>query len=208
MLGLLRIIRGGSFWLPVLATIACCAVIGALLISPRQLAAENQLAVPFLPYNVSTSESAAKNSPQTPKKPTEDKTGNKPAPTQTNRHLEIPALPAQAAQFEQVIARPGNPRGEKATPGPVTQGKTEHFFVRQYAHQHTAGQSGARGDFAESLFWNPLLIAGPDGKASVSFDLPDSTAVFRLSADAHGDARIGSTRLEISTQNSGKPDGN
>ena len=34
MIGLLRIIRGASFWLPVLGMMVCCSVIGALLMDP------------------------------------------------------------------------------------------------------------------------------------------------------------------------------
>lgn len=71
------------------------------------------------------------------------------------------------------------------------------FTVRQYAHEHVAGEPGVRSDFAETLYWNPLLIAGADGKAPVSFDLSDSVTTFRLLADAHGAGRIGSGRAEI-----------
>ena len=44
------------------------------------------------------------------------------------------------------------------------------------------------------------MIATPDGKVPLSFDLPDSTTTFRLQADAHGAGRIGSCRLDISSQ--------
>ena len=54
-----------------------------------------------------------------------------------------------------------------------------------------------RSDFAETLYWNPLLIAGADGKAPLSFDLSDSVTTFRLLADAHGAGRIGSGRADI-----------
>lgn len=56
---------------------------------------------------------------------------------------------------------------------------------------------GAKRDFAKTLFWKPLLIAGPDGKASMSFKLPDAAATFRVTVDAHGEGRIGSGRAEI-----------
>jgi hypothetical protein len=69
-------------------------------------------------------------------------------------------------------------------------------IVRQYAHQHVAGQPGA-SDLTETLFWHPLLIAGPDGKASISFELSDAATTFRVLADAHGDGRIGSGQAEI-----------
>jgi hypothetical protein len=69
-------------------------------------------------------------------------------------------------------------------------------IVRQYAHQHVAGQPGA-SDLTETLFWHPLLIASPDGKASISFELSDAATTFRVLADAHGDGRIGSGQAEI-----------
>jgi uncharacterized protein YfaS (alpha-2-macroglobulin family) len=69
--------------------------------------------------------------------------------------------------------------------------------VREYAHHRVAGKSGVRSDFTETLYWNPLLIADADGRASVRFDLSDAVTAFRLTADAHGNGRIGSGRAEI-----------
>ncbi len=54
-----------------------------------------------------------------------------------------------------------------------------------------------RSDFAETLYWNPLLIADADGRASIHFDLSDAVTAFRLTADAHGSGRLGSGRAEI-----------
>jgi uncharacterized protein YfaS (alpha-2-macroglobulin family)/uncharacterized membrane protein len=71
------------------------------------------------------------------------------------------------------------------------------FPVREYAHEHVAGKPGVRSDFAETLYWNPLLIAGADGKTPIAFDLSDSVTTFRLRADAHGAGRIGSGRADI-----------
>jgi alpha-2-macroglobulin-like protein len=68
---------------------------------------------------------------------------------------------------------------------------------REYAHLHVADKSGVRSDFTETLYWNPLLVADADGRASVRFDLSDAVTAFRLTADAHGNGRIGSGRAEI-----------
>ncbi len=205
MLGLLRIVRGAAFWLPVLGMIVCCSFIGALLMNPLRSAGENDQAVPFLSYQAPTAKPAAKNDLKTGKKPSEEKTAAQSVPlaqpVPPPRRLETAALSSPSPQLEQVIPRSNSARGEKTVSGPTEPAKTEHFIVRQYAHQHVAGQTGAREDYAESLFWNPLLIAGADGKVPVSFDLPDSIAVFRLQADANGAARIGSLRMEISTEN-------
>lgn len=75
--------------------------------------------------------------------------------------------------------------------------KRHRFVVRQYAHTHVPGPPGVRTDFAETLFWNPKLLAGPDGRAEISFDLSDSVTTFRVRADAHGDGRIGSGDGEV-----------
>jgi hypothetical protein len=49
-----------------------------------------------------------------------------------------------------------------------------------------------RSDFKATAYWNPAVKAGPDGKASVSFKLPDSLTRFRLMAVANSGARFGS----------------
>ena len=67
------------------------------------------------------------------------------------------------------------------------------FPVRQYAHRHVVGDPEIREDFAETLYWQPLLITDSEGRASIRFDLSDSVTTFRVSVDAHGTSgRIGS----------------
>ena len=40
------------------------------------------------------------------------------------------------------------------------------FPVRQYAHQHRTGDDpNVRSDFADTLYWNPLLVADASGRA-------------------------------------------
>ena len=85
----------------------------------------------------------------------------------------------------------------KANPEQLKELERYRFAVRQYAHEHVAGEPGVRSDFAETLYWNPLLIAGADGKTPLSFDLSDSVTTFRLMADAHGGGRIGSGWADI-----------
>ena len=69
--------------------------------------------------------------------------------------------------------------------------------VREYAHQHVAGEDNVRVDFTETLYWNPLLITDENGIASVEFELCDSVTTFRVSTDAHGSERIGGGQAEI-----------
>ncbi len=49
----------------------------------------------------------------------------------------------------------------------------------------------------ETSFWHPMLLAGEDGKAHISFDLPDSISTFRIRVDAHGAGRIGSGSCKV-----------
>ncbi|MBN1911937.1 MAG: hypothetical protein JW818_19605 [Pirellulales bacterium] len=66
------------------------------------------------------------------------------------------------------------------------------FSVRQYAHKHVVRKKGTRSDFAESLYWNPLLVCDKQGKATVNFELCDSVTTFRVAAEGHGrGGRIG-----------------
>ena len=71
------------------------------------------------------------------------------------------------------------------------------FTVREYAHKHVPGKPGVRSDFTETVFWHPMLVADADGRAEIAFDLSDSTGIFRLKVDAHGQGRIGSGGGEV-----------
>ena len=82
----------------------------------------------------------------------------------------------------------------------AAKGQADRLPVRPYAHQHVSGKPGSRGDMAETLFWNPLLIAGADGKASIRFELSDVITTFCVMIDAHSDGRIGAGRTEIVVQ--------
>src|SRR5262249_49274339 len=55
----------------------------------------------------------------------------------------------------------------------------------------SGGLPEVRSDFAETLFWHPVLVL-PDGKGRVSFDLCDSVTSFQVSAFGHTlDGRLG-----------------
>lgn len=65
------------------------------------------------------------------------------------------------------------------------------LVVREYAHRRSAAGTG-RSDFAETLYWHPVLVLPQDGKAQVSFDLSDSVTSFQVVAAGHTlDGRIG-----------------
>ena len=66
------------------------------------------------------------------------------------------------------------------------------LLARVYAHAWQKQADGARRDFTETLFWNPLLVTDERGHAEISFDLCDSVTTFLVRADAHsGAGRLG-----------------
>jgi hypothetical protein len=72
------------------------------------------------------------------------------------------------------------------------------FPVREYAHQHVASGDGVRSDFAETLFWHPLLLTDEHGRAKVKFDLADGVTSYRVLAEAHdGAGRVGTGEGEL-----------
>ncbi len=219
MLGLLRIVRGGSSWWFGLDAGACCVITGASLLNSQHFAGDNKQAAAFLPYHAPAQAIATK---QTPPEPAVKKESGKniglpeagrqwkwasaglPGRTAADEqsapgrdHRESKNLDKERQALNQELARRKLPELSKLD---AKQWEQYRFVVRQYAHEHITGQPGVRNDFAETLFWHPLLIAGADGKVSVSFDLSDLVTTFRLSADAHGDGRIGSAQAEISTK--------
>ena len=99
--------------------------------------------------------------------------------------------------LDQAGDKPVVGRGRKSyAKGGRAAGKKEGspgFKVRQYQHQHRSGPSGGRTDFAQTLYWHPLLLTDADGRAQIEFDLCDSITTFRALVDGHAPAgRIGS----------------
>jgi hypothetical protein len=85
-------------------------------------------------------------------------------------HL-APPVPDKAVSGQQ------GPPSSGTRPSPARSASTG-----EYRHQHKPGQ---RDDSAQTLYWNPRLIAGPDGRAKIEFDLSDATTTFRIHIDAH-----------------------
>jgi anti-sigma factor RsiW len=72
--------------------------------------------------------------------------------------------------------------------------------VRVFAHTRAEGPAEVRYDFAETLYWHPVLVL-PDGKAEVSFDLCDSLGSFEVTAFAHTlDGRLGSATQTLTSR--------
>jgi hypothetical protein len=51
----------------------------------------------------------------------------------------------------------------------------------EFSHLHKPGQ---RDDSPQTVYWNPRLIAGPDGRAKIEFDLSETATTFRIHIDA------------------------
>ncbi|OIO04207.1 MAG: hypothetical protein AUJ51_02405 [Elusimicrobia bacterium CG1_02_56_21] len=62
-----------------------------------------------------------------------------------------------------------------------------------------AGLAGfdLRSDFVATAYWNASVKSGPDGRAEVSFRLPDSLTRFRLMAVANSGKRFGSGETSV-----------
>jgi hypothetical protein len=79
----------------------------------------------------------------------------------------------------------------------IIQPVPQPFVVREYAHHHVAHSTGVRTDFAETVFWHPVLVLPAEG-AKVSFDLGDEVTRYQVLVAAHtGDGRLGALETEI-----------
>lgn len=75
------------------------------------------------------------------------------------------------------------------------------FPIRQYAHRHRSTDDEVREDFAETLYWQPLLITDSRGQAQIRFDLSDSVTTFRIAIDGHtSGGRIGSGQAVVTSR--------
>jgi hypothetical protein len=73
----------------------------------------------------------------------------------------------------------------------------EPFVVREYSHRHVTPPSGDRSDFAETVFWHPVLVLPKDG-AKVSFDLNDEVTRYQVLVAAHTvDGRLGAVESQF-----------
>ena len=84
------------------------------------------------------------------------------------------------------------------------------FPRRQYAHQRDSPSNlpesmKDKGDYQETLYWQPLAEVDRDGMITLEFDLPDSLTSFRLKVDGHTfDGRLGSVTKILSVQSPGE----
>jgi hypothetical protein len=82
-------------------------------------------------------------------------------------------------------------------------------IVRVYAHQHPQADAGpggppgampeaVRSDFAETLYWNPVVVFDKEGKAEITFDLSESITRFQVTVAGHSlEGQLGQDKMEI-----------
>ena len=99
---------------------------------------------------------------------------------------------AEEAQDIEVRAEEAKRRGflAQGAPKPMEpdfRARRENVYVltRVYAHRRAPAADGTRRDFAEVLYWNPLLVTDAHGKATFDFDTSDSVTTFTIGLDAH-----------------------
>ncbi len=86
------------------------------------------------------------------------------------------AKPALAAGVEK---KPIAPKG-----GDDIDPATGYSKVRVFPQpEYKPGYNGPRDDFRETIYWNPQVKTGKDGKASVSFYLSDTVTAFKATAE-------------------------
>jgi hypothetical protein len=101
------------------------------------------------------------------------------------------------------------PDGKEGRPRARTKTvQLEPMVVREYAHgfvpQPAAGAAAPlgqpRGNFAETLYWHPVLLL-PGGRADVAFNLCDSVTRFEVTAYAHtADGRLGAGKRTLQSR--------
>jgi hypothetical protein len=75
-------------------------------------------------------------------------------------------------------------------------GKSGEEPARQTEDEKTSHSSIYKAS-AGIVYWRPLLTTGVDGRADVSFDLPNTGGPFRALIDAHADGHLGHAELFI-----------
>ncbi len=159
MLSLLRIASGLRIWLPAILSAALSLTIGTIVLNPESLKSSTKQAAAYVPFHLA------------------------------------PAVPGKAASGEETSPSSGTPASSaRSVPLPLRErvgvrGTSETlpspapaYIAGEFSHLHKPGQ---RDDAPQTVYWNPRLIAGPDGRAKIEFDLSDAATTFRIRIDAH-----------------------
>ncbi|QJW99464.1 alpha-2-macroglobulin family protein [Frigoriglobus tundricola] len=117
----------------------------------------------------------------------------------------LPGRPGGAGGFAGArAAGGGRPFGGPAGPGgflapmPPPPPVVMPFLVREYAHQRDPALGEVRSDFAETVYWHPVLVLPGTGKTTVEFQLSDDIARYQVLVAGHTqDGRIGAVTEAI-----------
>ena len=106
--------------------------------------------------------------------------------------------PARAAQADALLGFDNEPMGWAERPRrmavrPRPLRPAETWAVARVFPTPTApvGYNGPRNDFRETVFWQPSVQTGQDGKATVSFALSDAVTSFRVLSEGTGGGAAG-----------------
>jgi len=202
MLGLLRIVWGIHLWMPAVGVTICCLIVGAILMDPSRLKPGHDGAVAFVPFHVPP--------PEPGKEPAREEKIADAAAKAVDRVPAPPAPALAAAAARKETMEKGVARRATAVPpgaGAGNMAGARNMYGAKQGPKPDAGPSVApglrgaagkpvepkvRANLAPTVFWRPVLVTGADGRANVSFTLPESAATFHILVDAHADGRIGS----------------
>ncbi len=98
---------------------------------------------------------------------------------------------ASAAAFTTYLGQPP-PAVHVAQPPPAVPNESS-----QPGAESSQPGAAVLHDAAETVYWRPLLIAGPDGKAELRFDVPRDAAALDVSVVGHGEGRLGADQTTI-----------
>jgi hypothetical protein len=90
------------------------------------------------------------------------------------------------------------PRGDLAGKRHLPTPPALPFVVREYAHQRDPSLGEVRADFAETVYWHPVLVLPETGKSAVEFQLSDDVARYQVLVAGHTlDGRIGAVTKTV-----------
>ena len=93
--------------------------------------------------------------------------------------------------------------GMSGTKSEKVRANRKKIISRQYAYSGTTMKENRLEEISkkqsekkspETIYWNPFLETGKQGKATLSFGLPPEPGKYRISIDAHSNGRLGSSR--------------
>ncbi|HYF05037.1 MAG TPA: alpha-2-macroglobulin family protein [Patescibacteria group bacterium] len=80
----------------------------------------------------------------------------------------------------------------------LTVANTHNFFAGHILAHNDKGDTAVRSNFKDTAYWNPHVVTGADGKATVTFKLPDNLTTWVIRAvSANAATQVGETKNEI-----------